>query len=80
MTSEEEFKIRSQQIGELVLEGKIESLVGIDNHLTELMILYAESEKLDRSIGIQKWQDTVWHKTIKKEIDRLSKLKEELDK
>lgn len=70
-------------ITKLLFDEKIKSLLDIDEQMANLMIDFAQERAVDgistRELAIQKWQETIWHKTIKAEVDKLRNLRKELE-
>lgn len=71
-------------IYKLMLDEKISTLIAIDEEMANLMIDYAKERSPGQNIdtgelALQKWHDTVWHKTIKKQTDKLRELRKELN-
>lgn len=61
------------------IKNQIDVLFKVDEDMCNLMIEHGKSIDIGAGISTQLWLETAWSKTLRKEIDRLKVLKEEIE-
>lgn len=62
----------------LILDEKIQSLLDIDEAMSDAMVEWGNSS-ITKELAKSTWEVTTWHKIIKKQIDNLRNLRKELE-
>lgn len=75
--------IPTERLFQRILDEKISSLLDIDEQMANLMIDFAKQRATEgiqtRELALRKWHETIWHKTLKSQIDKLRNLRKELE-